>query len=141
MAAGSPSAESPAARRRWWSTERAHWPLETRRSTLFPAPARSDLTRTVTVNGSRLTVGGVTGSTTTLVVNGAGTLAVGNSSVDTVSGTGTIRSDAHRDRQWQPAHRRRSHRQHDDAGGQRSGHTGRWKLVGRHCFRHRHDPI
>jgi fibronectin-binding autotransporter adhesin len=47
--------------------------------------------RTITVNGSTLTVGGLQGGTTTaLIVNGAGTLGVGNSTVAGLDGTGTI---------------------------------------------------
>jgi autotransporter-associated beta strand protein len=55
----------------------------------------SGTSRTVTVNANRLTVGGLNGGTTTaLVVNGAGTLAIGNSTVAGLSGNGTIANNA-----------------------------------------------
>lgn len=55
----------------------------------------SGATRTITVNGSRLSVGGLNGgATTALVVNGAGTLAIGNSTVGGLSGTGGISNNA-----------------------------------------------
>jgi fibronectin-binding autotransporter adhesin len=55
----------------------------------------SGTSRTVTVNAGRLTVGGLNGGTTTaLVVNGAGTLAIGNSTVTGLSGNGNIANNA-----------------------------------------------
>jgi fibronectin-binding autotransporter adhesin len=55
----------------------------------------SGATRTITVSGSRLTVGGLQGgSSTALAVSGAGILAIGNSTVGGLSGGGTIENNA-----------------------------------------------
>ena len=59
------------------------------------AVALSGASRTVAVNANRLSVGGLSGSTTTaLVVNGAGTLAITNSTVGGLSGNGNIANNA-----------------------------------------------
>src|SRR5439155_12299709 len=59
------------------------------------AVALSGASRTITVNANRLTVGGLSGGTSTaLVVNGAGILSVGNSTVGGLSGNGTIANNA-----------------------------------------------
>jgi fibronectin-binding autotransporter adhesin len=50
----------------------------------------SGATRTVTVNTTRFTVGAITGASTTLGVNGAGTLVIPNSTVGGLSGNGNI---------------------------------------------------
>ena len=55
----------------------------------------SGASRTIALNGSKLTVGGLNGGTTTaLVVNGAGTLAITNSTVGGLSGNGNFANNA-----------------------------------------------
>jgi fibronectin-binding autotransporter adhesin len=50
----------------------------------------SGATRTVTVNAGQFGVGGLSGATTALIVQGAGTLGIGNSTIAGLSGSGNI---------------------------------------------------